>query len=243
MDIDADRICLFLDLDGTLIDIAPRPDAVLVPEDLVALLNRLGQRLNGAVAVVSGRPLSDLIRLLPGCPVPLVAEHGAVFEMPACYGAMPMRRYAVPELMAASVRQKIEGLEGVLLEEKQSCLTVHFRLAPEQEPTVRAVLEEAVTRWPGFRITGAKMALEVRPRGLDKGSAVRQLMRCPPFQGRKPIFIGDDITDEDGIRACLLMGGRGMRVPADFGGGPSAVREWLQGLTASEAKEAAQYPP
>lgn len=242
-DIDSDRICLFLDLDGTLIEIAPRPDAVLVPDDLVELLERLGRRLGGAVAVVSGRPLSDLTRLLPDCPVPLIAEHGAVFEMPACYAANSIRRYSVPEAMAATVRQKIQGLEGVLLEQKQSCLTVHFRLAPEQEARVRAILEDAVTRWPGFRITGAKMALEVRPRGLDKGSAVRQLMRCPPFQGRSPIFIGDDITDEDGIRACLLMGGKGLRVPGDFGGGPSAVRQWLWGLVAAASREAAQYPP
>lgn len=241
-DIDADRICLFLDLDGTLIDIAPRPDAVLVPDDLILLLGRLGQRLNGAVAVVSGRPLADLTRLLPNCPVPLVAEHGAVFEMPACYAATPLRRYAVPEPMAALVREKIEGMEGVLLEQKQSCLTVHFRLAPEREARVRSILEEAVTRWPGFRITGAKMALEVRPRGLDKGSAVRQLMRCPPFQGRTPIFIGDDITDEDGIRASLLMGGKGLRVPADFGGGPAAVRTWLWELVSPSSKEVLQGP-
>lgn len=243
MDIAADRICLFLDLDGTLIDIAPRPDAVVVPGDLVSLLEQLRQRLNGAVAVVSGRPLSDLTRLLADCPVPLVAEHGAVFQMPAEYPERPCRQYAVPPAMAGFVRQQIEGLEGVLLEEKQSCMTVHFRLAPEQEGRVRAVLEQAVKRWPAFRITGAKMALELRPRGLDKGSAVRQLMRHPPFQGRIPIFIGDDITDEDGIRACLLMGGKGLRVPGDFGGGPAAVRDWLRSLVTTALKEAAQYPP
>lgn len=235
-DIDLRRTCLFLDLDGTLIDIAPRPDAVVVPDDLVSLLDRLGQRLSGAVAVVSGRPLADLNRLLPNCPVPLVAEHGAVFEMPVCYGATPMRRYAVPEPMAALVRENIKPLAGVLLEQKQSCLTVHFRLAPEQEARVRAILEDAVTRWPAFRITGAKMALEVRPRGLDKGSAVRQLTRCPPFQGRTPVFVGDDITDEDGIRACLLMGGKGLRVPSDFGG-PAAVRDWLWRLVSPPSKE------
>lgn len=242
-DIDADRICLFLDLDGTLIEIASRPDAVAVPDDLLPLLEKLAARLGGAVAVVSGRPLADLQRLLPACPVPLIAEHGAVFEMPARYQARPGRVFSVPEAMAAFVRHKVEGLDGVLLEEKQSCLTVHFRLAPEQEGKVRAILEEALGRWRAFRITGAKMALELRPRGLDKGAAVRQLMQHPPFRGHKPIFIGDDITDEDGIRACLLMGGQGLRVPADFGGGPAAVRRWLWGLAAKAPPETAQYPP
>lgn len=242
-DIDVSRTCLFLDLDGTLIDIAPRPDAVVVPDDLIALLDELRQRLNGAVAVVSGRPLADLARLLPDCPVPLVAEHGAVFRLPPEFPPMPLHRHAVPGAMAAQVRQQVSGLAGVLLEEKQSCLTVHFRLAPEQEPAVRSILEQAARRWPGFRIAGAKMALELRPRGLDKGTAVRQLIRHPPFRGRTPVFIGDDITDEDGIRACLLLGGRGLRVPGDFGGGPAAVRAWLKALVSPASPEVVSGPP
>ncbi len=236
-DIDVSRICLFLDLDGTLIDIALSPDAVFVPDDLPPLLEQLRQRLNGAVAVISGRPLADLTRLLPECPVPLVAEHGAVFKMPADYPAAALPQHTLPPGMAACVRQETAGLEGVLLEEKQSCLTVHFRQAPESEGRVRAALEQAAKRWPGFRITGAKMALELRPRGLDKGSAVRELMRHPPFQGRIPVFIGDDVTDEDGIRACVLLGGKGLRVPDDFGGGPPFVRAWLRGLVSPVSGE------
>lgn len=243
MDIVADQVSLFLDLDGTLIDIAGRPDAVLIPDDLPNLLRRLQQRLGGAVAVVSGRPLADLDRFLPRCPVPLVAEHGAVFKLPAGYQFKLGARYAVPEAMASFVREALDGLEGVILEEKQSCLTVHFRLAPEQQPVVKAVLTRAINRWPAYRISEAKMALELRPRGLDKGTAVRRLMRYPPFQGRKPIFIGDDVTDEDGIRACLLLGGHGMRVPQDFGGGPEAVRRWLWDLASQSAPQPAQYPP
>ncbi|MCH8684906.1 trehalose-phosphatase [Pedomonas mirosovicensis] len=243
MDIAADEISLFLDLDGTLIDIAPRPDAVHVPDDLVTLLGRLQQRLGGAVAVISGRPLTDLSRLLPRCPVPLVAEHGAIFKLPPGYQFKLGARYCVPEAMAAFVRGALGALDGVIIEEKQSCLTVHFRLAPEQKPVVKAALERAIDRWPTFRISEAKMALELRPRGLDKGTAVRRLMRFSPFQGRKPIFIGDDVTDEDGIRACLLLGGRGMRVPQDFGGGPSSVREWLWRIASQSAPQTAQCPP
>ena len=105
MDIAADEVSLFLDLDGTLIDIAARPDAVLIPDDLHSLLGRLQKRLGGAVAVVSGRPLADLDRFLPRCPVPLVAEHGAVFKLPAGYQFKMGSRYAVPAAMAAFVRE------------------------------------------------------------------------------------------------------------------------------------------
>lgn len=243
MDIAADAVSLFLDLDGTLIDIAPRPDAVLVPDELHGLLRQLHRRLGGAVAVVSGRPLADLDRFLPRCPVPLVAEHGAVFKLPAGYHFRLAARYAVPPAMAAFVREALAGLDGVILEEKQSCLTVHFRLAPEHQPAVRAVLERALDRWPAYRISEAKMALELRPRGLDKGTAVRRLMRYPPFRGRRPVFIGDDATDEDGIRACILLGGQGLRVPQDFGGGPETVRRWLWSLASQGAAQPAQYPP
>lgn len=231
MDIETRALSLFLDFDGTLIDIASRPDAVTVPQDLLPLLSSLHGQLNGAVAIVSGRPLPDLLRLLPQCPVALVAEHGAIIRTPQGRQGPLGRRRTVPKAVADHVRSEIAGLDGVLLEEKQSCLTVHYRQAPEHHDAIEAILTRAMLRWPAFRISTAKMALELRPRGLDKGTAVQRLMQFEPYRGRVPLFIGDDATDEDGIRACLLMGGRGMRVPQDFGGGPEAVRRWLWSLT------------
>jgi trehalose 6-phosphate phosphatase len=221
----------FLDLDGTLLEIAARPDAVVVPPDLPDLLSRLQAAFGGAVAVVTGRGLA-VARGYAGVPsLPIGAEHGAVLD-PALPGAPPLPvpppewRRAADEFAAAH--------PGALAEHKTHGLVLHFRQRPEAEPAALALLAGLLRGDDrGFRIVPAHAAAELRPVAADKGGAVRRLMAVPPFQGRRPIFIGDDVTDEDGMAACAEYGGYGLRVPDDFAGRPALVRAWLGRVAAA----------
>jgi trehalose 6-phosphate phosphatase len=216
---------LFLDMDGTLLEIAARPDAVEVPEDLPALLTRLQAALGGAVAVVTGRGLA-VARGLAGVPsLPIGAEHGAVLD-PSLPGAPPLPVPA-PEWRRAA-DEWAAARPGTLAEHKTHGMVLHFRQRPEAEPEALALLAELLREDArGFHVVPSHAAADLRPVGADKGGAVRRLMAIPPFAGRRPIFIGDDITDEDGMAACAEFGGYGLRVPDDFAGRPALVRAWL----------------
>jgi len=227
---------LFLDLDGTLLEIAARPDAVVVPEDLPALLTRLQEALGGAVAVVTGRGLA-VARGYAGVPgLPIGAEHGAVLD-PALPGALPLP--VPPPEWRRRADEWAAARPGTLTEHKTHGLVLHFRQRPEAEPEALALLAELMAEGDrGFRILPAHAAAELRPAGADKGGAVRRLMAVAPFIGRRPIFIGDDVTDEDGMAACAEYGGYGLRVPDDFAGRPALVRAWLGRVAASLGAEA-----
>ncbi|SHJ56892.1 trehalose 6-phosphate phosphatase [Roseomonas rosea] len=215
----------FLDLDGTLLEIAARPDAVVVPKELPDLLSRLRGALGGAVAVVTGRGLA-VARGYAGVPdLPIGAEHGAVLD-PALPGAIPLP--VPPPEWRRAADEWAAARPGTLAEHKTHGLVLHFRQRPEAEPEALALLAELMREGDrGFRVVPAHAAAELRPVGADKGGAVRRLMAIPPFTGRRPIFIGDDITDEDGMAACAEYGGYGLRVPDDFAGRPALVRAWL----------------
>ena len=128
----------------------------------------------------------------------------------------------------------VERHPGALLEQKQRGFVFHYRQVPELGPALgdaaRAIIAAEQDR---FAVTPAHMAWEVRPRGADKASAVQALMTLAPFEGRRPIFIGDDVTDEDGMAACAEYGGHGLRVPDDFAGRPALVRAWLSRVAAT----------
>jgi trehalose 6-phosphate phosphatase len=221
---------LFLDMDGTLLEIAPRPDEVVVPETLPRLLSDLHAAFGGAVAVVTGRGLA-IARGYAGVPeLPIGAEHGAVLD-PPLPGAPPLPvpppewRRAADEFAAAR--------PGTLAEHKTHGLVLHFRQRPEAEAEARALLADLLREdTQGFHIVPAHAAAELRPLGADKGGAVHRLMATAPFRGRRPIFIGDDVTDEDGMAACARYGGYGLRVPDDFAGRPALVRAWLARVAA-----------
>ncbi|HYZ31356.1 MAG TPA: trehalose-phosphatase [Crenalkalicoccus sp.] len=217
---------LLLDFDGTLVEIAPRPDAVLVPPELPGLLLRLAGRCGGALAVVSGRPLADLDHFLP-VPIAKAGDHGAAIR------ADPAGPPELPDLPTppARWRELAEALAarhpGALVESKTHGFVLHYRLAPEAGPPARDLLAALVTETPErFTLLEARMAWEVRPRGPSKASAVRRLMQRPPFEGRTPVFIGDDVTDEAGMAAARAMGGHGFRLQDAFGE-PAALRAWL----------------
>jgi len=217
---------LFLDFDGTLVEIAPTPDAVAVPDHLPGLLQHLTERLGGALAVVSGRALADLDHFLP-VPIPKAGDHGAALrpvpDAPALVPDLPHP----PVAWRARATALLETHPGTLIEDKEHGFVLHYRLAPAAGPEAQALLAALVAEDPlAFTLLEARMAWEVRPRGASKATAVRALMARPPFMGRVPVFIGDDVTDEEGMEACRSLAGHGFRLDDAFGS-PAALRDWL----------------
>ncbi len=221
----ADFLCpscaLFLDFDGTLVDIAARPESVVVPAGLVDTLARLKQRLDGAVAVVSGRPITQIDRFLDPLVLCVAGVHGA--ERRRADGhleRLPVQPlHAVEEAAAALARAE----PRLRVESKRGSLALHYRQAPELGPLCERTLAAAVARTPGFTLLRGKMVVEAKPAAASKGRAIEAFLREPPFMGRTPVFIGDDVTDEAGFTAVQSLGGLGVKV----GEGPSAAHERL----------------
>jgi trehalose 6-phosphate phosphatase len=225
---------LFLDIDGTLLDIAPRPDAVVIPDDLPPTLQAVSDRLGGALALVSGRALDVIDWLMAPLRLPAAAEHGAILRttdgtIETCVAQ------SVPASWRQHLRTETKNWNGVLVDEKQASVAVHYRLAPEREAEVQALVERIAAEDPAFEVLPARMAFEIRPRGADKGSAIRRFLSMPPFQGRTPVFVGDDVTDEDGFAAVREAGGIALHVTHDFGGEPANVRRWLAAFATEPA--------
>lgn len=218
---------LLLDLDGTLLDIAPTPDDVVVPADLLVTLTSLHYWLGGALAVISGRPVGQVDGFLRGIPHAISGEHGgAIRPAPHAPIERPDLPAAPPEWLAVA-EAVIAVHPGCLLERKARGFVLHYRLAPEAGPAMHAALAPLVaTRAADFVLMAAHMAWEVRPSGVDKASAVCQIMGLAPFVGRRPVFIGDDVTDRDAMSAAEALGGIGLFVP-DWFGDAAGVRAWL----------------
>ena len=232
---------LMLDLDGTLLDIAATPDAVRVAPGLAAALGRLRDALGGALAVVTGRPIEQVDALLPGVPYAVAGEHGgAIRHAP---GAAVVRALLPdpPAGWAVEAARIVAAHPGAMLEQKQRGFVLHYRARPEVGPALReALVALMAAEGAGFQIMPALMAWEVRPRGADKGSAVQSLSAEPPFFGRRPVFIGDDVTDEDGMAAARALGGAGLRVDEWFGTA-AGVRAWL-GASADSLSRGEEWP-
>ena len=220
------RSALLLDLAGTLLDIAPTPDSVIVPPTLLDALRGLVIRLDGALAVISGRPVAQVDALLHGIPTAVAGEHGGAtrFAPGAELERVPLPT-APAEWLAAAERIAAAN-PGVLLERKERGFVLHYRAVPDLGPALRAALADIVGSSETFALMQARKAWEIKPRGADKGTAVAALMAHAPFAGRLPIFIGDDVTDEDGMEVARAMGGAGLKVGVDFKD-PPAVRAWL----------------
>ncbi|EHH67795.1 trehalose-phosphatase [Gluconobacter morbifer] len=223
------KAALLLDFDGTLVDIAPTPDTVKVSEGLVPDLLRLKDMLGGALAIVTGRPIAQIDHFLPGVPHAVAGEHGVMVR--AAPGADIQGRALpdVPEDWRRAAMDIEACFPGAHVEHKKAGMVLHYRKAPEAEPDFRALTASWPVERSGFHLQDALMAIELRPLGVDKGTALRELMVESPFRGRLPLFVGDDVTDRDGVRAAQQMGGAGWLIPDDF---PDAktFREWLHGL-------------
>jgi trehalose 6-phosphate phosphatase len=229
---------LFLDVDGTLLDIAETPLAVVVPVEVVALLARLQGELEGAVALVSGRSLQTLDRLFRPLHLAAAGQHG--LERRDAFGGVTHHRIAVEAVDL--VRRRLSGIErdipGVLIEDKGDTLAVHYRLTPASEPEVARRVSDAMSdTGPDLERLIGKKVLEIRPRGAGKDQVIGAFMAESPFRGRIPVFVGDDRTDEDGFAAVNRLGGHTIRVGGE---GASAaryrmesaaeVRSWLAGV-------------
>ena len=229
------RACaLFLDVDGTLLELAATPEAVTVPEGLVALLQRLAVGLDGAVAIVTGRLISDIDQLLSPLRLPAAGVHGAEMRMEPDQEIQRVTP-GLPEDIVQAMRRLALDIPGVLAEPKGGGLALHYRLAPEAEGDILAALTALLDRHAGaFELVPGKKIFEVVPSGLSKGTALAQLAALPAFRGRVPIMLGDDIGDEPAFAAAEGLNGFGLRVAgehhhadtADFAG-PQAVMSWL----------------
>jgi trehalose 6-phosphate phosphatase len=222
-----ERSALLLDLDGTLLDIAPTPDSVVVAPDLPDVLRRLRAACGDALAVITGRPIEQIDDLLGDIPYAVAGEHGgAVRHEPG----VAIERIALPlppDGWLAEAEEVARNHSGVLLERKQRGFVLHYRAVPELRDLLKDFLDQLMAQaLDRFMLQAAHMAWEVKPRGADKGTAVTQLMQRAPFSGRVPIFIGDDVTDEDGMHVARATGGVGLRVP-DLFGDAVGVRAWL----------------
>jgi trehalose 6-phosphate phosphatase len=205
------RCALFLDVDGTLLDIAERPQDVRVDAALIGLLERLCARVEGALAVVSGRPLRELDALLAPLVLPSAGQHGV--ERRDARGEMHGYAGAAPPAAAKQLSAFAAAHPGLIFEDKGASLALHYRLAPEMEANVRAqMLRLAAGLGPSMQLLEGKMVFELKPAGLDKGVAIAQFMAEAPFRGRLPVFAGDDVTDESGFAEVNRLGGCSVKV-------------------------------
>lgn len=209
---DARRTALFLDFDGTLVDIVARPDAVAVTEATRTAIATIAEYTDGALAIVTGRDIATIDAFVAPLRLPIAGVHG--FTRRDAMGKVQM-----PEIDGELLDKLKEGLnllcgehEGLLLEEKAGSVALHFRARPELEDACIAAMERIVDGAGGFRVSRGKMVVEARPEGANKGAAVTAFMSEAPFAGRVPLFAGDDVTDEDAFETVNAVGGISIKV-------------------------------
>lgn len=210
----ADILCpssaLFLDFDGTLVDIAPQPEDVVVPSNLVPTLRALQQYLGGAVAVISGRPIEQIDAFLAPLQLPCAGVHGA--ERRGSDGSLALASTYSLDAVQAAAAALVQQHPALRLENKRGSIALHYRQAPELQGLCLDTLQAAVDQSPGLGLLHGKMVVEAKPSGVSKGHAIQAFLREPPFLGRTPLFVGDDITDEVGFSTVQNMGGMGVKV-------------------------------
>jgi len=208
--------CYFLDVDGTLTEIAGSPDAIEISDRVLDVLGNLSITTGGALALISGRPLNELDRLFSPLMLPAVGQHGMEIRGPdgAVFHPSPMPPGY--QIILAQLRGYAEGIPGVVLEEKGFSLALHYRQAPGEAGNAKVAATTALTGFhDSFQLLHGKMVLEIRPKAIDKGTAVHSLMEIGPYAGRRPVFAGDDTTDEDGFGAVNELNGLSIRVGRD----------------------------
>jgi trehalose 6-phosphate phosphatase len=230
--------CLFLDVDGTLIEFTDSPFETHADAALKALLKDVAERLGGAVALVSGRSIEYLDALFAPLRLPTAGLHGV--ERRKASGVMHGASFVDSQLDRARVAlgALVQAHPGTLLEDKGRTIAVHFRLAPQAESAALETMRIlAAQLGSNYEIQGGSMMLEIKPRGFTKASAIKAFMQEPPFAGRKPVFAGDDLTDQGALETVEDQGGISIAVGDQVSGqfhaeNAAAVREWLGGIAA-----------
>lgn len=231
----------FLDVDGTLLDLAEAPDAVRVDAALIDLVARLHRACGGALALVSGRALADLDRRLAPLRLPAAGQHG--LERRNADGRLQTPAQTVAHrAVRAALAPVLERHSGLLLEDKGLTLALHYRRSPALAGYAHRLMAKLAAAG-GFELQKGKFVVEAKPGGADKGSAIADYLAEPPFRGRRPVFIGDDLNDESGFAAVNRLGGISIKVGKGRSharyrlDGVAAVRRWLAaGLEASAAE-------
>jgi trehalose 6-phosphate phosphatase len=227
-------LALFLDIDGTLLNLAPRPELVVVPPELPQRLVDLARALGGALALVSGRPLAGIDHLFPPA-LDAVGTHGAEWRLGGQRGEVPSAGGLSLAEVAATLREEARRLPGIWLEPKSRGFAIHYRQAPELAALTRRLGEEALASLgPDYRLQAGKEVVEILPAQASKGAAIRRFLTHPPYAGRTPVFAGDDLTDEGGFAVVNELGGVSIRVGPGDGtrarfrlATPADLRDWL----------------
>jgi len=245
-EVDLAHDAILLDVDGTLLDIAPTPDEVHVPDALREALARLEEKSGGCVALISGRPLQSLDRLFAPLRLPAAGCHGA--ELRPRTGADEAEHDAtrMPDSAKAAFADVAALVPGLRVEDKGFTLAFHYRSIQDREADVlNAVAAHMAELGPDYEMLRGKAIVEVKPRHFNKGTALRGLMSYAPFAGRRPIFHGDDVTDEDVFQALPEFGGVGISVGRRIAGAeycvesPSDIRRWLAHLAGLDGRDGA----
>jgi trehalose 6-phosphate phosphatase len=227
-------LALFLDVDGTLLDLAARPEDVVTPPGLVATLAGAERKLAGALALISGRSIEDIDRLFAPLRLRVSGVHGAEIRFDPDASTTPTAATRLPQSLLTALRRAVEPFPGVFVENKRFSYTVHYRLAPSAEQPLRIIVKQLVDALPtAVDVMDAHCAIEIKSPCFNKGGAIAAFLSTSTFGGRTPIFVGDDTTDESGFALVSARGGFAYSVGRPRPGamnafsGPRAVRAWL----------------
>ena len=232
---DTATFAFLLDVDGTLLDITPTPQSVQVPDSLPRHLQALAALTGGATALVSGRPLRDLDRLFGPVQLALVGGHGAELRVWRNGAAQEQRAAPLDAWIRQQCSEAAAADKNILIEDKGYSIALHYRLAPEWEQAVKDAAEAILKQAPKgeLEILHGKAVVEIKRAGLNKGSGIRRLMAQAPFSGRRPVFVGDDVTDEDAFAVMPEFEGVALSVGRTVSGAdrrfetPEDVRQWI----------------
>jgi len=233
-----DEFAVLLDIDGTLLDLAPTPREVWVPPDLSKTLNRLLDKTSGAVALVSGRSLNDIDLIFAPEQFPAVGGHGAEMRLESDSEAVAIHAPPMDKELKRRLAAIAKLSPGILLEDKGYSLALHYRLAPHAEKAIYAAVSLIRADLPNapIEVMPGKCVCEIKHSGFNKASGVIELMTHDPFKGRRPIFIGDDVTDESvfaimpDLRGLAFSVGRRAKGVVSHFDEPRDVRQWLARL-------------
>ena len=235
--LDPSNLALFLDVDGTLLDIEDHPADVRADPSLVAMLAKISTGLGGAMSLISGRQIADIDRIFAPVRFAAAGAHGSELRQHPD-DSVAITKTSLPAPLIAQIRTFVEQNPDLLLEEKRGGVSLHYRRAPQLEKQCKAFVQTLLPEIEkDFRLIAGKMVLELAPIDHDKGAAITEMMRQEPFSGRRAVFAGDDVTDEDGFLAVNAMGGITIRVGGNRGSAAeyalpdvASVRRWLESI-------------